>query len=295
MSGEESGARYECDRRVESDESTREWPVLKQRSARTVILALAAASLLVGGVARGTEVERLRFTDAAGDANALNSQGEYGVELGVPTAPAQIAEADLLQVDLIRSGRGYELVFRTFAPPSAGFTYGITAELSSCRIFVRQERSSEGVRTIVYGCGYDGEVVGNKDRVRGRTLTVRLPRGLGDHFLSGTRMRAETLRLFGPSAPAASTRFSSTLRQWCRERRRPMPYLALRGRASRSGSRLGSPEPSLLLKELPSGPENLTGKAAVDRRYQTSPVRSSQERSADVSTWALGPNRSTMT
>ncbi len=170
--------------------------MLKQRPARTVILAVAAASLLVGGIAHGTEVERLRFTDVAGDANALNSQGEYGFELGVPTAPAQIAEADLLQVDLFRSGRGYELVFRTFAPPSAGYTYGITAQLSACRIFVSQERSSEGVRTVVSGCG-DSEVVGNKDRVRGRTLIVRLPRALGDWFLSGTRMRAETLRLFG--------------------------------------------------------------------------------------------------
>ncbi len=177
--------------------------MLKQRLARTALLAVAAAGLLMGGIARGTEAERLRFTDAAGDANALNSQGEYGFELGIPTAPAQIAEADLLQVDLFRSGRGYELVFRTFAPPSAGFTYGITAELSRCRIFVRQERSSQGVRTIVYGCGYDGEVVGNKDRVRGRTLTVRLPRALGDHFLSGTRMRAETLRLFGSAGSSS--------------------------------------------------------------------------------------------
>jgi hypothetical protein len=181
---------------AEATVSARE-AVLKQRPARTVILAVAAASLLVGGIARGAEVERVRFEDAAGDANALNSQGEHGFELGVPTTPAQIPEADLLQVDLFGSGRGYELVFRTSAPPSAGFTYGITAELGGCRIFVRQERSSEGVRTIVYGCGRDGEVVGNKDRVRGGTLTVRLPRALGDQFLSGTRMRAETLRLFG--------------------------------------------------------------------------------------------------
>jgi hypothetical protein len=171
--------------------------VSEKRPVKTLILAVVTVGLLVGGIAPGAEVESVRFEDVAGDANAMNSQGEYGFELGVPTGPAQIPEADLLQVDLFGSDRGYELVFRTSAPPSAGFTYAVTAELGGCRISVQQERSSESVRTIVYGCGKDGEVVGTKDRVRGRTLTVRLLRALGDQFLSGTRMRAETLRLFG--------------------------------------------------------------------------------------------------
>lgn len=167
-----------------------------------VVLASTAALLLPSSPAFGS-TPGLRILDLPGDANGVNSQGEYGFELGQPTAPLQIPEADIVEVELRPSRGAYLLTFRTSAPAATGYVYGITAELAGCRIFIRQERASDGSRTIVDGCGFDGEVVGTRDRVRGNTLSIGLPGPLGDHFLTGSRRRAETMLLAGEAGGRA--------------------------------------------------------------------------------------------
>ncbi len=158
-------------------------------------VAVAGFLLLQAGVSHGAP-SGVHIEDQAGDANGVNTQGEYGFGLGVATEPAQLPEADLLEVDLRPARRGYSLSFHTSAPAATGYVYGITAEVSGCRrMFIRQERAAEASRTVVYGCGYEGDVVGETEQQRGNTLRVNIPRSIGALMAGGTRMRAETLKL----------------------------------------------------------------------------------------------------
>lgn len=171
-----------------------------RRDVRTSVLpafvgaAVAGFLLLQAGVSHGAP-SAVRIEDQAGDANGVNGQGEYGFEFGVATGPAQLPEADLLKVDLRPARRGYSLSFHTSAPAGTGYVYGITAELGGCRMFIRQEREAEASRTVVYGCGYEGDVVGETEQQRGKTLRVVIPRSIGALMVGGTRIRAETLKL----------------------------------------------------------------------------------------------------
>lgn len=167
---------------------------LKAFQLASVALAFVGFLLLQTGTSHSA-VSGVRIEDVAGDANGVNSQGEYGFGLNVPTEPAQLPEADLVKVEFTPSRRGYLLSFHTSAPAEIGYVYGITAELSNCRMFIRQEREAEGSRTVVYGCGYAGVVVGETERQRGNTLRVSIPRPIGALMAAGTRMRAETLKL----------------------------------------------------------------------------------------------------
>lgn len=174
-----------------------------------LVTGLAGVLILWSSPTYGSAPE-LHIRDAAGDANGVNGQGEYGFELGVPTGPVQIPAADIIRVDLRRTRQMYLLSFRTSAPAAAGYVYGITAELSSCRIFIRHERVASGSETILYGCGSQETVMRRNARLRGNTLIVTIPLSVGDLFLGGSRMRAETLKLVKGAGQSVAPAFIDT-------------------------------------------------------------------------------------
>ncbi len=159
--------------------------------------AVAGSLLLQTGVSHAAP-PAVHIEDQAGDANGVNAQGEYGFGFGLPTGPAQLPEADLVEVDFRPARRGYMLSFRTSAPASTGYVYGITASLGRCRMFLHHEREAEESRTVLYGCGSKGVVVGEAEQQRGNMLRVSgIPRWIGVSMAGGTSIHAETLKLVG--------------------------------------------------------------------------------------------------
>ena len=104
---------------------------------RPVLVALTAAGLLFATLpAQAAAKGDLHITDLAGDANGINDQ-----ELALPippksTAPASIASADILGIDVTtdyhkvgskRVARGTKVVLRLAGPVQVGINYGVTA------------------------------------------------------------------------------------------------------------------------------------------------------------------------
>lgn len=161
-----------------------------------LLASLAPVAARVEASAAQGNGARLVIEDIAGDANGLNSQGEYGFgDLEAPTTPASIDEADLLKVSLrVPSSGKVTLTFETAAPVASGFAYTITAELGNCRVSVRHERVDDA-RTVINGCGFDGKEIRGQERIEGTRLSIHIPGSVAADIIAGSRHRAETQAL----------------------------------------------------------------------------------------------------
>ena len=97
-------------------------------------LALATITAL-GAIPVAARTDAVTFTDVAGDANAINGQGEKGYgAIDVPTGEASFDEADIRRVTLRHTyapdGQrdGFKVLVKTTAAPKTSAQYWLDGE-----------------------------------------------------------------------------------------------------------------------------------------------------------------------
>lgn len=153
-------------------------------------LVLAAITAL-GPVPVTAATGAVMFTDPAGDANAINGQGEKGFgSIDAPTGEASIKEADVRRVKLrptYAAGgvtrNGFKVVVTTTGTPKGGAQYWLDGKVEGrCdRVLVYHHPGSvthAARTTISFNCG-DGSDLHVADlapaRLKGTTLVIRVP------------------------------------------------------------------------------------------------------------------------
>jgi hypothetical protein len=99
------------------------------------LVAVAAALVLSVAHPSGAATSKLHISDPAGDANGVNGQGIGLPAPGRSTAPAQVAGADILGIDLVnrfktvgkvRKPNGFTVTLKLAAPLQSGTVLTVT-------------------------------------------------------------------------------------------------------------------------------------------------------------------------
>ncbi len=148
-------------------------PVARALVAFASILCISiplAASPVAGATSRTT----LTFDDVRGDGNALNSQGEKGIEISQPT-PVGVDAGDIVKVtvtsdpQLGRSG-GVRVKIKLATPPEPGISYQFEAEAALGRFYIAHLETANGEVRDMFFCGeIEGEPI---VKVRNRTIVL---------------------------------------------------------------------------------------------------------------------------
>lgn len=145
------------------------------RSFVALASAVCMSVPLVGTPAAGAPASRtLTFEDVPGDGNALNSQGEKGIEISQPT-PVGLEAGDIVRVTITsdpglgRSG-GVRVKMKLAAPPEPGIAYQFEAEAGFCRFYIAHLETVTGdVHDMFFCGGIEGEPT---VKVRKRTIVL---------------------------------------------------------------------------------------------------------------------------
>lgn len=179
---------HEGGRRHEGNVLLLDWLVLRGTHERNVHLVkfigrsfVAFASvvfmcvpLVASPVAGATRRTTLTFEDVRGDGNALNSQGEKGIEISQPT-PVGLDAGDIVKVTVTsdpglgRSG-GVRVKMKLAAPPEPGISYQFEAEAGLGRFYIAHLETANGEVRDMFFCGeIEGEPI---VKVRNRTIVL---------------------------------------------------------------------------------------------------------------------------